>query len=48
MAKWFDPAFQVFVDKELIPTTPIDKRRFQTEFSSHLFNLRITKYSNMT
>jgi hypothetical protein len=26
MAKWFDPAFQVFVDKELIPRTPIDKK----------------------
>ena len=26
MEKWFDPAFQVFVDKELIPRTPKNKR----------------------
>lgn len=26
MEKWFDPAFQQFVDKELIPSTPKNKR----------------------
>lgn len=26
MEKWFDPAFQQFVDKELIPRTPKNKR----------------------
>ena len=25
MEKWFDPAFQEFVDKELIPRTPKNK-----------------------
>jgi hypothetical protein len=25
MEKWFDPAFQEFVDKELIPMTPKNK-----------------------
>ena len=26
MEKWFDPDFQEFVDKELIPRTPKNKR----------------------
>ncbi len=33
MEKWFDPAFQEFVDKELIPLTPKNKIGYLSEHS---------------